>query len=121
MDDLSIDTLRQKFNELNSIIKALSHPSRLQIMVAIAEGEKNTTQLHEELEIKKTTLINHINELIKVELVYKMGHGLYAISSTGEHVLVHLSNMLRELNQEDEEMDINTLRLSVARSFLNRK
>jgi DNA-binding HxlR family transcriptional regulator len=73
--------------ELNSVLGALSHQKRLQILLSLLPGDKSFRDLKNEIKLEKTALANHLNRLIAVQIISKPAYNTYHLSSDGERYL----------------------------------
>ncbi|MFX0184928.1 MAG: ArsR/SmtB family transcription factor [Candidatus Hodarchaeota archaeon] len=72
------------FNDILTILKAISNNKRLTILIALLTGEKTFNDLKNETNLKKTALSNHLIKLINSELILKPDHNRYRLTSDGE-------------------------------------
>ncbi|MHA2246828.1 MAG: ArsR/SmtB family transcription factor [Candidatus Hodarchaeales archaeon] len=79
-----IDGFDVSFEDILTIIKAISNNKRLTILITLLTGEKTFNDLKQETELKKTALSNHLSRLISIELIMKPDHNKYRLTSDGE-------------------------------------
>jgi ArsR family transcriptional regulator, lead/cadmium/zinc/bismuth-responsive transcriptional repressor len=77
----------QDLEQLCSLFRLLSDKTRLSILMHLAEGEQNVTQLCEELSLPQPTVSHHLGLLRMNNLVGNRRHGkqvFYALHGLGE-------------------------------------
>ena len=86
----------------------VSHPTRIQILSLLTEDRMDFASLLAKTGIKKTALSNQLAKLIEKRLIRKVGHGLYALTKDGKHILKVISDTYTRsrLSLEDEKRRI---------------
>lgn len=79
-----ISAFEASFEDILSILKAISNNKRLTILIALLTGEKTFNDLKTEVKLKKTALSNHLTKLISVSLILRADFNKYQITSDGE-------------------------------------
>jgi len=100
--DLKLFVL-ESLQELAELHKALDNPIRLEILARLLVEEKEFKNLQDEMNIPKTTLANHLNQLLEKVLVEKLDRGLYGISEDGEDILRSSSKVFLEIKMREQQ------------------
>ena len=79
-----IDVFDESFEDILTILKAISNNKRLVILITVLSGDKTFNDLKNETELKKTALSNHLSQLINAGLILKPDHNKYHLTSDGE-------------------------------------
>jgi DNA-binding transcriptional ArsR family regulator len=99
-----------------SIFRALGHPIRVGVVEYLRYGEQSVERLCEKLRCDEATLVPHLAALTKAALVVSReagGRTVYAIRDQAfvkvletmrEYYFSHLTEAMRLLKQEEEEM-----------------
>lgn len=97
------EVTEQDLDQLCSLFRLLSDKTRLSILMRLAEGEHNVTQLCEELDLPQPTVSHHLGLLRMNNLVGNRRHGkqvFYALHGGAQsdslmqfavqHLIVHV-------------------------------
>lgn len=79
-----INTFEVSFEDILTILKAISNNKRLIILITLISGEKTFNDLKEETELQKTALSNHLTKLINATLILRADYNKYQLTSDGE-------------------------------------
>lgn len=105
----SQEMLQNSFDDITLVLKSISHPSRLKILILIMKGALSFQALLDMMGLKKSGLANHLTNLKEAGLVEKIKHGTYRITEDGLNYLRAIeethrkSNSRKKLQQEAEE------------------
>ena len=69
MAELELTELRERADEVASLMKILAHPGRLMILCYLVEGEKNVTDLEALLGARQSSVSQHLARLRADNLV----------------------------------------------------
>ncbi len=120
-DQKSLETAQQSLlqssREITAILKAISHPNRFRILTLLLSGPQTFQTFLEELNLKKSALASHLDQLKKNALVEKMHHGTYKITNDGLSYL----QALETTYAQSEARSIAQQRYRPAKAFLERK
>jgi len=89
-------------DKLSSLLGALSHPCRIQIIEELRDREKDVSELQELLKISQSSVSQHLGIL--------KSHHLVEVRGEGRHKYYHLSNeevadwLLQGLSYVEEEL-----------------
>ena len=110
-------SLLQSSREITAILKAISHPNRFKILILLLSGPQTFQTFLDELNLKKSALASHLDQLKKNALIEKLHHGTYKITTDG------LSYMqgLETIYAQSEALKIGQQRYQPAKAFLERK
>ncbi|SNR88084.1 ArsR/SmtB family transcription factor [Desulfurobacterium atlanticum] len=84
------------YQKISEIMKALSHPTRLQIVEYLAEGEKCVKDIWEELDIPQPTASQHINVLKNAGVICYKKEGVRTCYRIKDERVVKILNILKE-------------------------
>ncbi|MFW9854299.1 MAG: effector binding domain-containing protein [Candidatus Thorarchaeota archaeon] len=93
----------ESLDEMVSLLKAIDHPQRLQILTLMASEPKTFADLQEKTELQKSALGNHLNVLISKNLVQKLERGVYRLSFDGESILEYYARSFLEIKLREQE------------------
>ena len=110
-------TLLQSFGEITDILKAISHPNRFKILILLFSGPQTFQTFLDELNLKKSALASHLDQLKRNSLVEKMHHGTYKITDDG----LSYMQALEAIYEQSEAYKIVQQRYKPAKAFLERK
>ncbi|GAH09217.1 unnamed protein product [marine sediment metagenome] len=79
-----ITTFDVSFDEILTILKAISNNKRLIILIALLTGRKSFADLKEDTKLQKTALSNHLAKLINSSLIFRPDYNKYQLTSDGE-------------------------------------
>ena len=91
-ESFSLESLQEKYlisslDDLVNILKAVSQPSRLQILIHSLNKPVSFKDLLEYTNIQKTALNVHLNQLIEQQLLLKEERGIYRTTILGEELI----------------------------------
>jgi DNA-binding transcriptional ArsR family regulator len=91
----------ESLEAITNLLKAIDHPTRLEILTRLLPEDKELKELSDELKIQKTLVANHVSQLMDCGLVEKLERGIYRITFDGLDLLeanakVFLSMKIRE-------------------------
>ena len=66
-----IESLKQSFSSITSILKSLGNEKRLLILIYLLQGPQSYGSIVEEIKLKKTAVSNHLSHLLNVNLIEK--------------------------------------------------
>jgi predicted transcriptional regulator len=110
-------SLLQSSREITAILKAISHPNRFKILILLLSGPQTFQTFLDELNLKKSALASHLDQLKKNALVEKLHHGTYKITNDG----LSYMQALDTLYAQSEARKIGQKRYQPAKAFLERK
>ena len=107
------DILSSSVNEITEILKAIGTPNRLQILIFLLEKPRTFSFLLNRLDIKRTTLVHHLDNLLETNMIEREERGRYKISENGVQFLVSISkayqnNLLQQQKDRQNLMDEHT-------------
>jgi DNA-binding transcriptional ArsR family regulator len=73
--------------DITDLLKAITHPKRLQILALMSEKSCTLNDLLQRLDLQKSALANYLSALVENNLVEKIDRGLYRITIDGEDLL----------------------------------
>src|SRR6516225_5544153 len=76
----------QDLEQLTALFRLLSDKTRLNILLLLAQGERNVTSLCEELDLPQPTVSHHLGLLRMNRIIDNKRHGkqvIYTLASTG--------------------------------------
>lgn len=79
-----INAFEASFEDILTILKAISNNKRLTILITLISGEKSFNDLKEDTELQKTALSNHLKKLINATLILRADYNRYQLTSDGE-------------------------------------
>jgi predicted transcriptional regulator len=79
-----INTFEASFDNILTVLKAISNNKRLIILLSLLTGEKSFSVLKEETKLQKTALSNHLTQLIDALLILRPDYNKYQLTSDGE-------------------------------------
>ena len=115
------ESLQGSFQNIISILKAISTPNRLKILIILLEGPKTFQELGDNLQLGSTALANHLTSLRKTSLIDKIHHGYYRITRKGVEFLHSIDQAYVEAESiESKEKEILE-RKQLLDSFIDRR
>ena len=100
----------ESLNDLADLFKCLDHPTRLEILARLISEEMEFKDLQQAMDIPKTSLANHLIQLVESGLVEKMERGMYRISFDGEDIINSSAKSFLDMKVREQER-LETLRL----------
>ena len=80
-------TLKKSFEQVSQdlfpILKALGNIKRFSILIALLDGPCSFQKLLSHTHLQKTAMANHLNQLVKVNLIQKPDYGYYDLTMDG--------------------------------------
>lgn len=77
---------------LSNLFRALAHEKRIEIMGLLLPGEQDFSLLLDNIEVSKTTLAKHLNQLLELELIERVERGTYRMTRDGYEIFGSLVN-----------------------------
>jgi rhodanese-related sulfurtransferase len=93
------DTVQRLYAELARIAKALSSPSRLQLVQILAQSERSVEALGRELGLSTANVSHHLQELREARLVEARKEGLFVHYRLAGSDVFDLTNLLRQVGE----------------------
>ncbi len=100
----------ESMSEIADLHKALDHPTRIEILARLLTQELEFKDLQDEMNIPKTSLANHLTQLIDCCLVERLDRGVYQISFDGEDILKSSAKVFLDIKIREQEK-LESLRL----------
>jgi len=100
----------ESVSEIADLHKTLDHPTRIEILARLLTQELEFKDLQEEMDIPKTSLANHLTQLIDCSLVERLDRGVYQISFDGEDILKSSAKVFLDIKIREQEK-LESLRL----------
>ncbi len=104
-----LSNYENQFEEIKSVLGALSHDKRLQIMLSLLTGEKSFRELKKEIKLEKTALASHLTQMISVQLILKPAYNTYSLHADGERFLRVIEQAFRQsdlrIKKDKEKME----------------
>src|SRR3990172_8706484 len=91
--------IQRLYGELARIAKALSSPSRLQLLELLAQGERTVEALARELGLPVANVSHHLHVLREARLVEARKEGLYVHYRLAGADVLELAHMLRRVGE----------------------
>ncbi len=118
MDDMPFSSkeslklfILESMSDIANLHKALDHPTRIEILARLLTEELEFKDLQEKMNIPKTSLANHLSQLIDCSLVERLDRGVYQISFDGEDILKASAKVFLDIKiREQEKLEILRLR-----------
>ncbi len=109
------------FEEIKSILNALSHEKRLQILLSLLTGDKSFRELKKETNLEKTALAHHLNQMIAIQLIFKPAYNTYSLHIDGERFLRVFEEAFQQtdlkLTKDKERMETRQFSIKFAKYF----
>lgn len=115
-------TERETINELLDFFRALAEPNRLKIIGILAQQPYSVQELAAMLDLRDSTVSNHLSQLTHVGLVSARAEGYYNIYHFEPEFLHRMAKRLlaaETLPAIAEDVDLNAYDRKVLASFLN--
>ena len=90
-----IISYQENIQEIKSLLGALAHEKRLQILLSLLTGDKSFSELKEGVNLEKTAMANHLSQMISVQLISKPAYNTYSLHSDGERFLRVIEEFLQ--------------------------
>ncbi|MBY9007666.1 MAG: winged helix-turn-helix transcriptional regulator [Candidatus Lokiarchaeota archaeon] len=111
-EDLSIDEistiLSKSFEEITDLLKAIASPKRLSILNFLLQKPRNFSFLLNNLAIKRTTLVHHLDFLMDMNLIEREDWGRYKITVRGFKIITAITktyqNLIIERQKEQKQI-----------------
>ncbi len=125
MSELPITDLllsyERNFEGIKSILNALSHEKRLQILLSLLTGDKSFRELKKETNLEKTALAHHLNQMIAIQLIQKPAYNTYSLHIDGERFLRIIERAFQHTNlkltKDKEQMETRQFSAKFADNF----
>jgi len=89
------EQLLMAFDEIVSLLGAVSTPSRLRLLIALLDSPHTYNELKAVTKLKKSALSSHLVLLRNHELIQKLSHGNYTLTETGQRYLWMLGQFFK--------------------------
>jgi DNA-binding transcriptional ArsR family regulator len=109
MPKLGVSVLDQDLDQLTSLFRLLSDKTRLNILLALAEGERNVTSLCSELQLPQPTVSHHLG-LLRV-------NNLIANRRKGKQVFYALGGAMTLVEGSALEITVENFSIRIARKL----
>lgn len=100
----------ESLNDFANLFKCLDHPTRLEILARLISEEMEFKDLQQAMDIPKTSLANHLIQLVESGLIERMVRGVYRISFDGEDIISSSAKSFLDMKVREQER-LETLRL----------
>ena len=100
-------TTPQDVEQLTALFKLLSDKTRLQILLLLADGERNVTSLCDALGLPQPTVSHHLGLLRTSSLIANRRHG--------KQIFYALDGRVRLIGGTDLQLEVGNLTVSIAR------
>lgn len=107
MPKLGVSLLDQDLDQLTSLFRLLSDKTRLNILLALADGERNVTTLCNELQLPQPTVSHHLG-LLRV-------NNLIANRRKGKQVFYALGGAVTLMEGQSLEIHVENFSIRIAR------
>ncbi len=118
-DDL-IESLKESFSDITSILKCLGNDKRMMILVILLKGSQSYGYIVEKINLRKTAVSNHLSQLLEVNLIKKGNYGIYNITGDGIEFIKAIKNAYQKSPTRQRKKFEALQRRGVSPSFLNR-
>ncbi len=85
------------------LLRSAAHPTRMKVLALLFQGEHEFSRLMQYGELSKTSLANHLSQLIEKRLVQKTARGKYELTVDGRELLNAAATMYRNSTRREEE------------------
>jgi DNA-binding HxlR family transcriptional regulator len=102
-DKLLENILIESHRGIADLLRSAAHPARIKVLALIFQGEHEFSNLMQYGELSKTSLANHLKQLIEKGLVQKAARGKYELTVDGKELLNAAATMYRNSARREEE------------------
>ncbi|MBN1800028.1 MAG: winged helix-turn-helix transcriptional regulator [Candidatus Lokiarchaeota archaeon] len=95
MDDIQKTALEAR-KEASFLLKAFSHPVRIEILAYLYNGVKEFPELSDKINLSKTALVKHLNMLMERGVIIRIERSKYEITQDGREVFFSIINAYRK-------------------------
>jgi DNA-binding transcriptional ArsR family regulator len=95
MDDIQKTAMESKEN-ISSLLKAFSHPARIEILSYLYDGSKELANLLDKIDLSKTALMKHLDILIETGIMNRIERGKYEMTRDGKEMFISITSTYRE-------------------------
>ncbi len=95
MDDVQKTAINAK-EDISFLLKAFSHPARLEILTYLYNGPKEFVILNDKIDLSKTALMKHLDVLMEAGMIIRKERGKYEISQDGKDLYVSVITSYRK-------------------------
>jgi DNA-binding HxlR family transcriptional regulator len=85
------------------LLRSVAHPARIKVLALLFQGEHEFSRLMQYTELSKTSLANHLKQLIEKGLVQKAARGKYRLTFDGKELLNATATMYKNSARREEE------------------
>ncbi len=93
----------ESMSDIANLHKALDHTTRIEILARLLTEELEFKDLQEKMNIPKTSLANHLTQLVDCGLVERLDRGVYQISFDGEDILKSSAKVFLDIKIREQE------------------
>ena len=102
-------TLKKSFDQVSQdlfpILKALGNIKRFSILIALLDGPCSFQKLLSQTHLQKTAMANHLNQLVKVNLIQKPDYGYYDLTMDGlEYLRVIYRTWMQSMTVQQKKL-----------------
>ena len=105
--DISLEKVSQilsnSFNDITNLLKAIASPKRLMVLNYLLHQPRNFAFLLNKLQIKRTTLVHHLDFLIETNLIDREDWGRYCITDVGLKFIKAITSTYQNIIFEKQE------------------
>ncbi len=95
MDDIQKTALEAK-KEVSILLKAFSHPIRIEIVTYLNDAVKEFQELCDKVNLSKTALVKHLDVLMEGGVISRKERGKYEITQDGSDMFLSIINTYRK-------------------------
>lgn len=104
IDDKQLQNVLFESSEgIAELLRSAAHPARIQILSLLSRGEHEFSKLVQDVDLSKTALANHMNQLIDKGLIQRVARGEYSLTADGEELLHAAATIYKESARREEE------------------
>jgi DNA-binding HxlR family transcriptional regulator len=104
IEDRLLETiLFESHREIADSLRSAAHPARIKVLALLFQGEHEFSRLMQYTELSKTSLANHLKQLIEKGLAQKAARGKYELTVDGKELLNAVATVYRNSARRKEE------------------
>jgi len=100
-DDELQNILLESPEGIAELLKSAAHPARIQILTLLLRGEHDFSNFIRHTGLSKNALVNHLNLLMKKNLVQRVARGEYNLTVDGEEFIMAAAMTYRDSLQRE--------------------